>query len=79
MSELADQVRALCPHDVSGYCECTAQRAANRLDELEQTLRQAREALCDASDNYYSWGMHDGNTSVDKALAAIDAVLGEQK
>ena len=47
MTDIVERVRALCPHDVSGYCKCTAQEAADRIAELEQQLARQRLQLED--------------------------------
>ena len=54
MSDIAERVRALCPHDVSGYCECTAQEAADKITRLEHELSaaQAREKVLLEALNY---------------------------
>lgn len=42
MTDIIERVRGLCPHDVSGYCKCTAQEAADRIETLERELEVAR-------------------------------------
>ena len=42
--DIANLVRALCPHDVSGYCDCTAQQAANEIERLRKELDEWRTA-----------------------------------
>ena len=44
MTDVVERVRALCPHDVSGYCKCTAQEAADRIAELEQQIYSERKS-----------------------------------
>ena len=47
--DIADQVRGLCEHDNSGFCECTAHLAGNEIERLRKMVTEAFNAGVEAS------------------------------